>query len=127
MFNEITIKVAGKSVTYIEQGTGPDILLLFHGGGIDRADLSWRHAIPAFADRYRVIAPVWPGYGGSESLRRPHTVADLGHWLVRLLDAGHWPNRELPGTFNTEVRAFLAGDQGSASPAVSTPSRLRPT
>lgn len=33
-----------------------------------------------------MIAPDWPGYGGSEGLGRDHTLGDLGAWLVALLD-----------------------------------------
>lgn len=61
-------------------------VLLLHGGGLDRASLSWRHLFPALAQTRRVIAPDWPGYGDSEGLGGAHTLDDLGHWLVALLD-----------------------------------------
>ena len=60
--------------------------LLLHGGGLDRATLSWRYLFPELAKRRAVIAPDWPGYGDSEELARDHTLGDLGAWLVALLD-----------------------------------------
>lgn len=52
-------------IAYRRAGTdGPPVVLL-HGAGIDDANLSWRHAVDALADDYRVYAPDWPGYGES--------------------------------------------------------------
>lgn len=45
--------------------SAPPIVLL-HGGGLDRAALSWKHAIPALAADRRVYAPDWPGFGDSD-------------------------------------------------------------
>lgn len=67
-----------------ERGGVP--VLLLHGGGLDRASLSWRYLLPELAKRRHVIAPEWPGYGGSEGIGRDHTLADLVAWLVALLD-----------------------------------------
>ena len=65
-------------------GTAP--VLLLHGGGLDRASLSWRHLFPVLAARRTVVAPDWPGYGGSTPFGRPYTIADLGRWLIGLMD-----------------------------------------
>ena len=71
-----------------ERGGVP--ILLLHGGGLDRASLSWRHLFPALAASGRdVIAPDWPGYGDSEGLGRDHTLGDLGAWLLAFLDELH--------------------------------------
>ncbi len=57
--------VEGCRIAYRRAGTdGPPVVLL-HGGGVDDATLSWRHALEALADDYRVYAPDWPGYGDS--------------------------------------------------------------
>ncbi|MEM9168269.1 MAG: alpha/beta fold hydrolase [Pseudomonadota bacterium] len=62
-------------------------VILLHGGGLDSAALSWRLLIPELARAYRVIAPNWPGYGGSAAFARPYTIADIGAWLMGVLDA----------------------------------------
>ncbi|WP_254768124.1 alpha/beta fold hydrolase [Salinilacihabitans rarus] len=57
--------VDGVRIAYRRAGTdGPPVVLL-HGGGVDDATLSWRHAIDHLADDHRVYAPDWPGYGDS--------------------------------------------------------------
>ncbi len=60
--------------------------MLLHGGGIDRATLSWRYLFPALAERRTVVAPNWPGCGGSAPFGRPYTIPDLGRWLMDLMD-----------------------------------------
>ncbi len=52
-------------LSYRRAGTSGAPVVLLHGGGVDDATLSWRHAIDALADDYRVYAPDWPGYGDS--------------------------------------------------------------
>ena len=61
-------------------------MLLLHGGGLDRAYLSWRYLFPALAARRTAIAPDWPGYGGSTLFDRPDTISDLGRWLISFMD-----------------------------------------
>ncbi|MEO1091519.1 MAG: alpha/beta fold hydrolase [Pseudomonadota bacterium] len=82
------LDVAGRRVTFTESGRAelPPVILL-HGGGFDQATLSWRDVLPDLAADHHVIAPDFPGYGGSAGFDGPFTVADLGAWLVRFLDA----------------------------------------
>lgn len=60
------------------------VLLLLHGLG-DEAD-TWRHLIPALADRVRVVAPDLPGFGRSDKPRRSYTLPFLGDTVLALLD-----------------------------------------
>ena len=60
-------------------------LLLLHGGFGD-AWAQWADVIPLLAQTYHVIAPDFPGYGGSESLS-PLRYGTLLNWLHALLDA----------------------------------------
>lgn len=54
---------------YLDAGEGPTLVLLHAGGFGENAELSWRHNIPALAERHRVIAPDWLGFGGSDKVR----------------------------------------------------------
>ena len=84
--NETWITIDGLKVRYLSAGASENpIVLLLHGAGIDCADLSWRHTIPALSPCFRVIAPNFPGYGGSEALGGSYVVADFGQWLVRFM------------------------------------------
>ena len=80
------IDVDGYKVHYVDQGTGP-VMVLVHGFG--GQTYSYRHLIPIFARDHRVIAVDLKGYGYSE--RDAHTdlshagqVAMLRSLLVRL-------------------------------------------
>jgi len=64
-------------------GAGPDPVVLLHGGGIDSATLTYRHALLALAPRHRVYAPDWPGYGRSGA---PDGTPDLA-FHVDLLES----------------------------------------
>ena len=57
-----TARVNGIALHYQEAGTGEPLLLL-HGLG-SRSD-DWEMQLPAFAGRYRVIAPDLRGHGRS--------------------------------------------------------------
>lgn len=80
-----TITIDGARVAYRRAGTeGPPVVLL-HGGGIDDADLSWRHAIDDLAADHQVYAPDWPGYGDSPD-RDDHSTAAYTRLLESFLD-----------------------------------------
>jgi pimeloyl-ACP methyl ester carboxylesterase len=81
------IVVAGTTLSVIDVGTGPNVILLH--GFPDRASM-WHHQIRALRDTgYRVIAPDLRGYGDSdrpadvEAYALRHSVADV----IGLLDA----------------------------------------
>jgi pimeloyl-ACP methyl ester carboxylesterase len=61
-----TAKVEDVSVFYREAGpAGAPVVLLLHG--FPTSSHMFRNLIPLLADRYRVIAPDYPGFGGSEA------------------------------------------------------------
>ncbi|HEX3865933.1 MAG TPA: alpha/beta hydrolase, partial [Gemmatimonadaceae bacterium] len=68
-----TATVAGVDIFYREAGA-PDapVVLLLHG--FPTSSHMFRNLIPALADRYRVIAPDYPGYG--QSAMPDHTKFD---------------------------------------------------
>lgn len=59
-----TVKVGDLDIFYREAGppNAPAILLLH---GFPTSSHMFRHLIPALADRYRVVAPDYPGFGNS--------------------------------------------------------------
>ena len=79
--------VGGLDVSYYRAGSRGQPVVLLHGGGTDSAMLSWREAIPALARDYRVFAPDWPGYGGSQEMGEPYTLDRLAGVLRELMEA----------------------------------------
>lgn len=64
----------GTRLHFIEAGDGPLVLLLH---GFPEFWYSWRHQIPALAERYRVVAPDLRGYNLSQKPRNGYDVATL--------------------------------------------------
>ncbi|MET9497833.1 alpha/beta hydrolase [Streptomyces sp. NPDC006552] len=73
------------SLAYRDVGTGQPLVLL-HAGFYDHT--MWSEQLPAFAPRYRVIAPDARGHGASANATRPFRPADDLAALLRHLDAG---------------------------------------
>jgi pimeloyl-ACP methyl ester carboxylesterase len=60
-----TVKIDGIDIFYREAGPADaPVVLLLHG--FPTSSHMFRNLIPALSDRYRVIAPDYPGYGQSE-------------------------------------------------------------
>src|SRR4030088_3404783 len=83
-----TATVDGLSIFYREAGPadGPVVLLLH---GFPTSSHMFRNLIPALADRYRVIAPDYPGYGQSAMSDRAtfaYTFDRFGALVDGLLD-----------------------------------------
>ena len=66
--------INGRRVAYIDQGSGPVVLLL-HGWAAPAA--TYRLIIDHLSTYCRVIAPDLPGFGGSEEPDRPWRVDDF--------------------------------------------------
>lgn len=81
-----TTTVQGLQARYYTAGDGPSTAVLLHGGGTDSALLSWRLAIPELARYCTVIAPDWPGYGGSQIFPEEYSFERMISWLEALLD-----------------------------------------
>src|SRR5439155_1404790 len=76
----------GIRIHVVEAGEGRALILLH---GLTATHFSWEHTIPAFADRWRVIAPDLPGHGRSEKPDAPYTIdfyAGVIRSLARALD-----------------------------------------
>ncbi|MQA16675.1 MAG: alpha/beta fold hydrolase [Pseudonocardiaceae bacterium] len=62
------VVVDGIRTHYLEAGEGRPVVLLHAGEFGGGAQLSWEQTIPALAERYRVIAPDWLGFGETDKL-----------------------------------------------------------
>jgi pimeloyl-ACP methyl ester carboxylesterase len=97
-----TLIVDGIRTHYLEAGDGPPVVLLAGGEFGGSAELAWEQAIPALAERYRVIAPDWLGYGGSAKLY------DFDGGTQRRL----WHMTRLLETLAIERAAFVGSSMG---------------
>jgi pimeloyl-ACP methyl ester carboxylesterase len=87
-----TMKIDGVDVFYREAGpaNGPIVVLLH---GFPSSSHMYRNLIPALADRYRVIAPDYPGFGESAMPDRAQFRYTFAHFaevvdsLLARLDA----------------------------------------
>jgi pimeloyl-ACP methyl ester carboxylesterase len=75
------VEVDGIRLAYEESGAaGADPVVLLHGYAGDHR--AWRHQVPALAERHRVLAIDWPGWG--ESDRRLDAAYDYDTEIRRL-------------------------------------------
>jgi pimeloyl-ACP methyl ester carboxylesterase len=84
-----TVRVDDLDIFYREAGPrdAPAILLLH---GFPTSSHMFRHLIPALADRYRVVAPDYPGFGNSsfpDAGKFTYSFAALAEIMVRFTDA----------------------------------------
>jgi pimeloyl-ACP methyl ester carboxylesterase len=88
--SEMRVKTAvvhGRSISYVEAGEGP-VLLLIHG--IAGTCENWREVVEPLARRHTVIAPDFPGHGASEAGSGDYSIGALASGLRDLLlSLGH--------------------------------------
>lgn len=66
----LTLRVDGVRTHYLDAGTGPECVVLLHGGDFGAAAaLTWSSLVDYLAPRYRVAAPDLLGYGATDKLR----------------------------------------------------------
>jgi pimeloyl-ACP methyl ester carboxylesterase len=70
LYKKQSREVDGRRLCYVEMGDGEPVLLLH---GYPQSAMCWRHQFPTLANRYRVIAPDWPGFGASAPPATPPT------------------------------------------------------
>ena len=79
------LMVEGHCLAYVDEGTGPPVLLLH---GIPTSHLLWREIIPVLAARHRVIAPDLLNYGASDKPDRADvSIAAQARLMTAMLDA----------------------------------------
>jgi 4,5:9,10-diseco-3-hydroxy-5,9,17-trioxoandrosta-1(10),2-diene-4-oate hydrolase len=82
-----TITVDGVDVHYHEAGTGRPLIMLHGSGPGVSAWSNFRHNLPVFAEKFRVIMPDLPGFGRSAlpELKEVYPL-DAARRLARLMD-----------------------------------------
>jgi pimeloyl-ACP methyl ester carboxylesterase len=97
--------VNGLRLEAIDRGSGPPLLFLHPGIGVDLN----APALELLARNHRVIAPTHPGFGGSELPNGMNTVDDLAYFYLDLLDALDLRNVTLVGvSFGAWIAAEIA-------------------
>lgn len=81
-----TAEFKGRKVTFTQQGSGPETLVLIHGWTCDRG--FWSANVPALAKRYRVIALDLPGHGQSDPCATC-SMEEFGDALFAVMDAAN--------------------------------------
>ncbi len=81
------VDLDGLRVHLVEAGKEGAPVMLLHGGGLDSALLTYRHALSPLSRHHRVLAPDWPGYGGSDKPDIPYSIEYYIEVLDRLLTA----------------------------------------
>jgi pimeloyl-ACP methyl ester carboxylesterase len=94
MIRNRVVESSGSRIHYLTVGSGPPLVLL-HGGG--ECALAWRWVLPELARRFRVIAPDFPGSGGSDRPSTGYSLAMLGEFVGSFLDALGIPRAAVVG------------------------------
>lgn len=78
-----TIEAAGRKTNYLEEGTGPAVLLLHGSGPGVTGYANWRLTIPDLASDFRVLAPDAMGFGYTE--RHKNETYSLDDWVEHMI------------------------------------------
>lgn len=99
-----TATIEGTKIAYVEAGPkdGPVVLLLM---GFPTSSHQYRNLIPLLADRYRVIAPDYPGFGESDAPDHDKFEYSFAHYAT-MMD-------QLMGELGAERYALYLFDYGA--------------
>ncbi len=78
-----SVIAAGLNTNYLEEGSGPPLILVHGSGPGVTGYANWRLTIPVLARKFRVIAPDMAGFGYTE--RKPGMVYNLDLWVEHLI------------------------------------------
>ena len=109
-----TTTVDGRSIAYVDRGSGPPLLFV-HGLGSNMS--LWRETMDAFDDSHRVLALDLPGYGLSNKDDVPGTMPFFADVIVDFLDDR--------GLNTVTVVGVSMGGQVGLTIALTSPERLR--
>ena len=98
------LKVQDVAIKLHRVGRGPTVLFLHGAGGVPQ----WLPFFDALADRYELLVPEHPGFGGSDDPPWIHSMADLAMFYLDLveeagLDRIHLIGNSLGGWLAAEI------------------------
>lgn len=67
------VNIDGVKIRCFYAGKG-DTIVLLHGAGVDSAMMSWSEVMEKLSQKYHVIAPDLPGYGGSDRIKGEYSL-----------------------------------------------------
>lgn len=105
--------IDGLKIEYTEQGSGAPILLL-HGWGSSKEVFAG--IMNTLADRYRLIAPDFPGCGASDTMKTPWTLEDYSSFVLKFMEALDISNPVLIGHSNGGRISMNLAAKGMVSP-----------
>lgn len=76
----------GGRVRLLRSGTGGRPVVLLHGGGTNNAAIAWYRLFEPLGTERRVIAPDFPGYGGTTGAEPMGSVDALADFVARIMD-----------------------------------------
>lgn len=101
-----TITLQNQTIHFWHGGEGAPLLIIH--GGIGNAELHWKHVWSQLAEKYTVIAPNLPSFGGTSPLARAG-FAQIADWVVRMMDALNVESPHVMGnSFGGGVARLLA-------------------
>jgi len=105
------VLVDGLRTHYLDAGEGPTVVLLHSAEFGGCAELSWEDTIPALADRYRLVAPDWLGFGKTDKVHdfssvRGRMLAHMRRFLeIMCIDEAHFVGSSMAGSVLLSVAA----------------------
>ena len=88
------VEIDGLRINYIDEGSGTPVLLL-HGWGSSNAVYSG--IINTLKGRCRLVAPDFPGCGGSDNMREPWTLETYADFVLKFIKAVNLENPIMMG------------------------------
>jgi pimeloyl-ACP methyl ester carboxylesterase len=76
------LKVRGVAIKLYRSGRGPTVLFLDGAGGVPQ----WLPFFEALAERYELLVPDHPGFGGSDDPPWIHSMPDLAMFYLDLIE-----------------------------------------
>ncbi len=87
MHNKKFLHIDGREISYLEQGRGPNVLLL-PGLGCDCT--LWRHVVPILAQKYHVVSLSLPFYGTYSNQHQQYNFNTYHDFLDRVIKLLGW-------------------------------------